>query len=265
MDLTFWQKQTNQTPLFPDIEWSKPQRRQVAGKLAVVGGNRSGFAAVAEAYQTALGTGAGECRMILPDVLKSGIKNILPSGSAVFLESTPSGGLSKRASKDLLAVTDWADAVLLIGDNGRNSETAMLFEDLLGHTDKPLIITRDSFDLLSASLAEAANRPGCVMVLAFAQLQKLFKELYYPRPLTFSISAASLAEALHKFTITYPLSLTVLHREQLLTASGGRVTSTPWSQPLDIWRGKVAAKASVYVMWHPGKTLEALTASLLTI
>lgn len=262
MDLTFWQKQTNQSPLFPDIEWGKPQRRQAAGKLAIVGGNRSGFAAVAEAHQTALAAGAGECRVLLPDTLKSSLQRLLPPDT-VFLESTPSGGIAKSALPQLLAAADWADGVLLAGDNGRNSETAMLFEALLARSDRPITVTRDSFDILSAALPQTANRPATLLVLAFAQLQKLFKTLYYPRPLTFSMSTANLADALHKFTITYPLAIAVLHREQLLVARAGKVTSTPWQDPMEIWRGKTAAKAATYWLWHPQKPLEAVTASLL--
>ena len=54
MDTSYWQKQTVSKPLFPDIDWNKPERRNQAGKLLIVGGNKLGFAAVAESYQTAL-------------------------------------------------------------------------------------------------------------------------------------------------------------------------------------------------------------------
>jgi hypothetical protein len=72
-----------------------------------------------------------------------------------------------------------------------------------------------------------------------------------------------LVEAIHKFTITYPVSITVLFKDQLLVASGGEVTSTPWDNPMAIWRGNTAAKAAVYWLWNPTKTLESVTASLL--
>jgi len=53
-----------------------------------------------------------------------------------------------------------------------------------------------------------------------------------------------------------------LHRDNLLTASGGEVTSTPWSDPMLIWRGNTATNATVYWLWNPSKTLESVTASL---
>ena len=68
--LSYWQKQAPGKPLFPDIEWNKPEQRSQAGRLGIVGGNKLGFVGVGEAYSVALGAGAGEVRALLPDVLK---------------------------------------------------------------------------------------------------------------------------------------------------------------------------------------------------
>ena len=80
--------------------------------------------------------------------------------------------------------------------------------------------------------------------------------------LTFSIQLASLVEALHKFTITYPVTIAVLHKDCLVVANGGEVTTTQWQNPMAIWRGSVATKAAGYWLWNTGKPLEAVTASL---
>ena len=127
----------------------------------------------------------------------------------------------------------------------------------------PLTLTRDAIDLVKHSSQVIIERPDTLLVLSFAQLQKLFQLVYYPKVLTFSMQLTSLVEALHKFTITYQVSITVLFKEQLIVASGGEVTSTPWENPMAIWRGSVAAKASVYWLWTPKKTLESVTSSLL--
>ena len=50
MDYSYWKKQSIDAPLFPDIEWSKPENRLQAGKLGIIGGNKLGFAGVAEAF-----------------------------------------------------------------------------------------------------------------------------------------------------------------------------------------------------------------------
>src|SRR6476646_5056032 len=98
MEHTYWRKQSNGQPLFPDLEWGKPERREQAGKLLIIGGNKLGFAAVAEAYQTAQASGVGEVKVVLPDCLKGMIPSALLD--VVFAACTPSGSLSKDALVD---------------------------------------------------------------------------------------------------------------------------------------------------------------------
>lgn len=258
---SYWYKQTAEKPLFPDIAWSKPEQRSQAGRMAIIGGNKLGFAAVAENYNEALKTGAGECKVILPDVLKKAI----PPGitDTVFIASNPSGGMAKEGSADLLAASDWANMLLFIGDAGKNSETAMSYEDLLQKTKKPAVITRDSVDLLRQNSHELINRENTLLVLSFAQLQKLFQAVYYPKLLTFSMQLTNLVEALHKFTITYPITIAVMHNDNFIVAHNGEVSSTPWNNPMAIWRGSVATKAACYWIWNPKKPFEAITASII--
>ena len=261
MDLhPYWRKQTLESPLFPDIEWSKPEQRTHRGRLALIGGNKLGFAGVAEAYSAALSAGAGEVRVLLPDVLRRTIPTNITD--AVFGPSNPSGSLSKEARPELHAVGEWATGVLLIGDAGRNSETAIAYEGFLMDYAGPLTLTRDAVDLIKNNPQALAERPHTLLVVSFAQLQKLFQSVYYPKILTFSMQLASLVEALHKFTITYPTAIAVLHKDYLLVAEKGEVTSTLWQNPMAIWRGSVAATAATYLLWNPGKLLEAVTASL---
>jgi len=260
MEHPYWHKQTTDQPLYPNIEWSKPEQRSKSGRLGIIGGNSLGFAGAAEAYQTALKTGTGEVRVLLPSALK---KNIPTSMTDVlFADTNPSGSLSRDAIIEMKAIGDWSTGILLIGDAGRNSETAILYEEFVRDYKGLLTITRDAVDLLKNSSDELVERPNTLLILSLAQLQKLFSAVYYPKVITFSMQLSNLVEALHKFTITYPISITVLHRDNLLTASGGEVTSTPWSDPMLIWRGNTATNATVYWLWNPSKTLESVTASL---
>lgn len=257
---TYWRQQTNDKPLFPDIEWSKPEQKARSGKLGIIGGNKLGFASVAENYQVALKIGIGEARVMLPDVLK---KAIPPSMiDVVYGKSNPSGGLSAEALTEMKSVSDWSDGILLIGDDGRNSETAILYENFIREYSGPLVITRDAVDLFKNTSQLMVDRPNTLLVVSFAQLQKIFQFVYYPKVLTLSMQLTNLVEAIHKFTITYPTSLMVFHQDNILVASGGEVTSTPWSNPMDIWRGKVGTQAAVYWLWNISKTLESITASL---
>ncbi len=260
MNFDFWLKQTSGKPLFPDIEWQKPEQKNLAGKLLIIGGNKLGFAAVAQAYTDALKAGIGECRVILPDSLKPVVDS--QAFDCLFVPSNPSGGMSKDGMDTILAGVAWADGILLIGDTGRNSETAITLEAMLAKTDKLCLVTRDAVDLLRASAKQLIERNNTVLIVTLAQLQKLFQAVYYPKTILFSMQLTTLAETLHKFTVTYPATIVVFHQNQLLVAKDGQVSSTPWEEPLLIWRGSVASKAAVYAVQHHAKLFQALTASM---
>lgn len=262
MEHTYWLKQTADKPLFPDIEWAKPERRSQAGRLGIIGGNKLGFAGVAEAYSTALGAGVGEARVLLPDILRKTIPTTITD--TVFGATNPSGSLAIDAYADTQALGEWSNAILMAGDAGRNSETAILYERFLGTYSGPLTLTRDAVDLIKNGAKDLVERPQTLLVVSFAQLQKLFQSVYYPKILTFSMQLTNLVEAVHKFTITYPVSIVVLHKDYLIVASGGDVTTTAWENPMAIWRGTVATKAASYWLWHPGMPLKAVTASILS-
>lgn len=258
----YWRQQDPKKPLFPDVEWSKPEQRNARGRLGIIGGNKLGFAGVATSYGTALETGAGDVRVLLPDVLRSTIPAIMTD--VVFGASNPSGGLSKDALSEMRALAAWSSCLLLIGDAGRNSETAITYETIVREHVGPLVMSRDAFDLIRSNSQEIVSRPSTVLILSFAQLQKLFQEVYYPKVLTFSMQLMQLVEAVHKFTITYPVTIVVLHKDTLIVAQSGQVTTTKWDSPMAIWRGVTATRAACYIMWTPSSPLEAVTASLLT-
>lgn len=258
---SYWLTQKPGSPLFPDIEWQKPEQKALAGKLLIIGGNAHGFAAVAQAYQDAKQAGAGECRVVLPDALKKSIGAL--ADDCFFLPSNLSGGLSKDGLSALKAAAAWADMLLFIGDAGRNSETAIMYEALLNSfPDKPTLISRDAVDLLKQMWPALLGRKSTTLIITFAQLQKLFQSVYYPKTVLFSMQVINLVETLHKFSITYPAMIVVFHQNQLLVAQDGQVSSTPWAEPMLIWRGTVATEAAVYAMWHPNKLFQAVTTSL---
>lgn len=258
----YWKQQQPTKLLFPDIEWSKPEQKSSRGRLGIVGGNKLGFAGVAESYSTALNIGAGEVRVLLPDCLR---KSIPPSMTdVIFAPCNPSGSLSRDALPDLTALGTWASCLLLAGDAGRNSETAIAYSDLIRNYTGQLVITRDAVDLVKNDSEALVNRPNTTLIVSFAQLQKIFQAVYYPKMLTFSMQLLQLVEAVHKFTVTYPVTIAVLHRDTLVVAHDGEVVTTKWETPLAIWRGITAARAATYLMWTPGQPLQAIATSLVT-
>lgn len=260
MDYTYWRQQTPDKSLFPDIEWSKPEQKLHAGRLGIIGGNKLGFIGVAESYSSALKTGAGEVKVLLPDVLRKMIPTSMTD--VIFGATNPSGSLSREAIIEMKTIGAWSTGILLIGDAGRNSETAILYEDFIRDYSGPLTVTRDAIDLLRNCSQNLVERPNTLIIASFAQLQKIFQSVYYPKVLTFSMQLTNLVEALHKFTITYPICISVFHNDNLIVAFNGSVVSTPWQAQMDIWKGKTATKAATYWLWNPSKPLESICASL---
>ena len=249
MNPDYWRVQKPDEPLFADVLWGKPVSRNLAGRLAIVGGNARGFAAVAAGFATAAEVGAGEIKIILPDVLKSQLPKTL--ADAIFAPSNPSGGFAKSAISELRAAADFANVVLFIGDSGQNSETAGLVEKFLtDNREIKIVLTRDTVDLVKNFAENLLNRENTHLVVSLSQLQKLFREVYYPRIITFSQGVKQIAETLHKFTITYPVALTLWHAGNLFIAKNGEVISQPFDEPLRVWSGEIAVREAVWQMWH---------------
>lgn len=260
MQTSYWLKQSSTKPLYPEIEWNKPEQKSRAGRLAIIGGNKLGFATVATAYNEATNAGVGTVRVILPDALKPVIPPTILD--TLLVPSNPSGGMSQDSKQAVAVALTWADHGLLIGDAGRNSETAIIYESLLA-MPTPLTITRDAVDLLKNASQQMVDRPNTTLVVSFAQLQKLFQSVYYPKMLSFSMQLSLLVETLHKFSLTYPAIIVTFHQNQLIVAKDGKVVTQEFDDPMRIWRGSVATRVACYQIWTPTKSLESTVASIL--
>ena len=262
-EYAYWHKQTTDKPLYPDLLWSRPENRTFAGKLLIMGGNQYGFAAPAAAYEYARAAGIGESRVLLPDALKHTVGNVLGAGD--FAPSTPSGSFSQKALDELLLQATWADGVLVAGDLGRNSETAILMEKFVTAHSGLLTLTKDAADYVIASPHVLLPRPDTTLVVSLAQLQKLAIRARYPRAFTFGMDLVRLVEALHEFSIRYPVNIVVKQLDAMLVAVDGKVSTTKLALPMETWRVKTAAYADVWWLQNTSRTFEALTTSLLQI
>lgn len=257
---TFWRKQEKSKPLYPDVEWNRPERRDAAGRLGIIGGNKLGFAAVAEAYQAAMRAGAGQIRVLLPDALRRSVPPTITD--VMFAPTNPSGSLASGAQAEVAALGEWAEALLLIGDAGKNSQTAAVYEQLAASYTKPIILTRDAIDLVQQSIPTIIDNPRVVFVASFTQIQRLLRSVYYPKVLTFSVQLAQFVDVLHKFTITYPVTIAVFHADHMVLTHGGNVITQAWDQPLQIWRGLTGARIASYLLWSPEAPLAAAASAI---
>lgn len=256
---TFWRKQTDK-PLFPELLWSRPENKRQAGKLLIIGGNLHAFVAPAEAFSVAEKAGIGTARVVLPDAAKKLVGPVLEH--IEYAPSTPSGSFSQKALAELLEASNWADAVLVAGDLGRNSETAILLEKFCEKYAGQLTLTKDAVDYAISIPEVILQRPETLLVLSFAQLQKLATKAQFQTAFTFNMDIIHLIEALHEFTSTYPVKIIVQHLDYLHCASEGQVISDFTEENPAIWRVKTASHATVWWLQNPSKPLEALTTSL---
>ncbi|MBQ3445912.1 hypothetical protein IJG29_04310 [Candidatus Saccharibacteria bacterium] len=247
---------------YSDILWNVPEQKQ--GVLAVIGGNSQNFRTpVKIAEYLSAKYPVHEVRVILPDVLRGKVPEL---ANFIFAKSTESGSVADGAEID--TILDAADYGLVIGDLSKNSITGSALVSAYESSDKPILITRDAVDLLAENCTETTlMRDGLMVVASMAQVIKLFRAVYYPKMVTLSQSMVQVAEALHKFTMSYPLGIVTLQSGQLLVAKDGAVNVVPLDitslTPLSLWMGETAARIAALNMYNPGKFIEAAVTALL--
>jgi ADP-dependent NAD(P)H-hydrate dehydratase / NAD(P)H-hydrate epimerase len=259
MEQKFWLRQTD-SPLFPELEWSRPETKLQAGKLLIIGGSATGFVEPSEAYMTAEKAGVGTIRMLLPDSLRQYVGKTFTAGS--LAPTTPSGSFSKAALACFVDESAWADGVLLAGGIGRNSETAVLLENFLEKYDGQTTLVKDAADIFCQQPISILHRPETLFVVSMGQLRRLGSEARFPRAFTSEMGVVQLVDALHEFSKRFAFSLITRHQNYYIAAENGQVSTTKLTREQNIWRLHTAATASVWWLQNPGKTLEAITTAI---
>ena len=246
----YWHKQTKNNPKYPGAEWEKPERKDLAGKLLIVGGCQSGFRSVVEAYNMAQQNDIGEVKVVIPESLRKITKD-LPN--VFYAPANGTGSFSLGSADILLNLAQWADGVLLCGDYGRNSETAIVLSSLARSYKGLLTITKDAIDILNSEIINLMNRPDTTLVCNYGQLQKITKSLQDPRAFLHSDSLVQVVEHLHEITISHCANIITKHIEYLITASNGEVTTNERSDLNDLWSLEIASRAAVALTHHKNK------------
>lgn len=256
MERTYWHKQA-ESALFPDLMWSQPENKRLAGKLLVVGGNAHSFALPAEAYANAEKAGAGAVRVLLPNYLQKTVSQLFPA--ADFAASTPGDGFGRQALGELLSLSVWADGVLVAGDLGRNSETAILLEQFSEKYQGQLSLAKDAIDYYVTSPGQLLERDNTLLVVDFNQLQKLARGAHFLQAFTSNMGLLRLVDALHEFTSQHPVHLITLYSNNLILATNGQISSTAVPVDSRLWQLATATQAAVWWLQNPSKAFEALT------
>jgi NAD(P)H-hydrate repair Nnr-like enzyme with NAD(P)H-hydrate dehydratase domain len=250
MENTNWLKQAQDKPLFADLMWSRPENRIHAGKILIVGGNKFAVTAPGMAYSAAQKAGIGTCRVLLPDATKRTVGKIFPE--AEFASSTPSGSFSREALAQLLELAEWADGVLLAGDFGRNSETAILLESFAQKYSGQITIAHDAVDYFLQKQSLIFTRKNTLTVADFGKLQKLAANNKPNPPIKHSMNMHQLVEILQEWKI----NLVTSHADQFVAAAENAKVSTTKNSEESNWQIELAAYAATWWLQNPSKPFE---------
>ena len=242
--------------LYSDLKWNVPERKQ--GIINVIGGSTGNFRTeikVAEFVSTKYPV--QEVKVVVPETLR-GMLPDLPN--FVFLPSTDSGGFDE--SQKLMDIFSAADYNLVLGDLSKNVTTGRAIANAVKHTKKMTLLTRDTVDVLIGNNPDKwLMNENLVIFASIAQLQKLLRAIYYPKMLLMSSSLVQVAEVLHKFTLSYPVSIISLHNEQIIIAKNGSIKALPLEKtgcsPVMLWSGEMAGDVVMMNLYNPNQFIEA--------
>ena len=246
---------------YEDLRWNIPEKKQ--GTINVIGGNVGHFRTeIKTAEYVAENYPVQDVKLVLPDALKGKIPDM---PNFVFLPSVDAGGFSE--SQELIDEFSKADFNLVLGDLSRNTVTGKAVASAVKTSEKMTLVTRDAVDLLAENSPDRWLMNENVIVMAsMSQLMKLMRAVYYPKVMLLSSSLMRVAETLHKFTLSYPVSIVTLHNGQVLIARNGIVkaldlANTGYSA-MTFWGGEVAGKIVSMNLYSPNKFIEASVAAV---
>ena len=182
-------------------------------------------------------------------------------------ERWDSGGLNSNIQSFWIALGDALKEADKYVDFSKNNITARAIAEACEKAEKPTLLTRDTIDIILSSNLEPLlmNEQLCYFA-PLPSLQKLFRAVYYPKVILLSQPLMQIAEALHKFTLSYPASIITLHNGQILVAKNGNVSAVPIEKttytPLTLWMGEAASKIAVFNLYNPNQFENATISAL---
>ena len=258
MDNIFWHQQINDQPLYPDILWSQPEHKSMAGKLAIVGGNLHKFTSASNVYNAATKAGVGAIRILLPNSLAKTISPIWPE--CEFGPANKSGSFSLKSLAEWIDLASWSDNTIISGDLSHNSEISILLEQFISQNKKPLTLMGDSLDFLINNPLGLFNDQPLTLALEFNQLQHLLTAIRYPTALKSTMNLYQIADLMHSLSSGYPLTIVTTHLDQIMLTYDGQVYSTINKNNVHLL--EVATASTVWRLQQPDKAFAAMTCGI---
>ncbi len=247
------------------IDFERPDQKRMAGRLLILGGHANSFFVVSNVLNIAEREEVGEVKAFMPDSLSEKIPN---NDKVVFLPSDKSGSFSKTAIDPMLDNLEQTDAAIVIGDMGKNAETVKFLDELLTKSTKDVLLVRDAADLALTgdNVEDWLEKDNIILFLSVAQFKKLLKTIYYPKVINLTVPVVQLVEIMHKFTLSYNITLAIPYSGLIIFAKNGEVLSIRMDQTkydaLTVFNGELVVKMMKLKMWNVGKnSLECFLAS----
>jgi hypothetical protein len=200
----------------------------------------------------------------MPDAIKALLGNSQANMMNIeYGPSTPSGSFGLAALADFISLSDWSDGVLLAGDLGQNSETAILLEKFTEKYTGQLTASGDSIEYFTKNILGIMHRQNTTFILSLPQLQKLVMQLHYAKPITSTLDMLRLVEFLHEFTQEFSVNIVTEHANNVFVAVSGQVSTTPLNLENNDWQLRLAARAAVWWLQNPDQGFKALTSSFI--
>lgn len=251
MNLDYWIK--SDKAISEDVFWNIPEQK--TGTVQIIGGNSNSFSTEIKQAEFLNSLPLKEVRLLLPDSLRS---KVPPVPGINFAPSTESGSFDK-SSEIKFAIND-ADITLLSGDFSKNSKTSIAISNAIKESTKPIVMVRDTIDVIADSAEDFMEKGNITIVATMAQLQKLFKSILYPKMILLSSPLMPVVETLHKFTLSYPVTILTCHEGKIIVANNGKIITTSLSEtnyaPIELFIGNLASKIAALQLFAPGKPLE---------
>ena len=249
--------------LYEDLYWNIPEQKW--GTVNVIGGSGQSFRTEVKVAEYLAGNYPVETvNTVLPETLKN---KLPPVENFKFLPATEGGTFT---GEGLVEVMDGADFNLIIGDLSKNAVTGRVVTGACEIAEKMTLITRDVVDLIAENGPEKVlMNENMIIFGSLAQMQKILRAVYYPKMLLLSQSLVQVVEVLHKFTLSYPVSIVTLHNGQILVAKDGAVKAVPMEKsgysPIMLWSGELAAKIVALNLYNPNNFTGATIAAILQV
>ena len=249
--------------LYEDLYWNIPEQKQ--GAVNVIGGNGQSFRIEVKVAEYLAGNYPVETvNTVLPETLKN---KLPPVENFKFLPATEGGVFSGEGLTELM---NGADFNLIIGDLSKNVVTGKAVVSACEVAEKMTLVTRDTVDIIAENGPEKIlMNENMIIFGSLAQMQKLLRAVYYPKMLLLSQSLVQVVEVLHKFTLSYPVSIVTLHNGQILVAKDGVVKAVPMEKsgysPIMLWSGELAAKIVALNLYNPNNFIGATIAAILQV